>query len=229
MKRTLLVALTVIAALAGGFGQALHVLGSGASKALVYCPVGIDATGCSRIVAALSGAEGPFPGGVDRGYDGTGGTIDLRTADLSPYAVFVVPSLADDAALRPYALLRESAVAYRLSRALRGRFVTWSGTPDQGSPNRDQKDRLLRNLASWSSEGEGAGLLVLQDHSEDATRRYDWLKGIGGLAVRPAADGLQAYDTVKALTLTGTGVLAGAGRGLAYPNMASFGILAPAA
>ena len=63
-----------------------------AQKALVYCPVGVDAAGCDRVVAAL---QSQFPGGVDRGYDGSGGTIDIRKVDLQHYGVFVVPSLAD--------------------------------------------------------------------------------------------------------------------------------------
>src|SRR3989449_8287309 len=91
-------------------------------KALVYCPVAIDSIGCHNVVAALSGPNGPFPGGVDRGYDGTAGTVDLATADLSPYAVFIIPSLADDSVSKPYDLLRNSRIAYRLSLALQGRL-----------------------------------------------------------------------------------------------------------
>src|SRR5437867_1667593 len=92
-------------------GVVVHVLAATPDKALVYCPVGIDPIGCSSIVAALSGPQGPFPGGVERGYDGTSGTVDLATADLSPYAAFIVPSLADDPNTQPYALLRNSRVA----------------------------------------------------------------------------------------------------------------------
>src|SRR5213594_2562728 len=135
MRRSLpLIALGVAAAAA--LGVAVHALASNPDKALVYCPVGLDTIGCSRIVAALSGSGGPFPGGVDRGYDGTAGTVDLATADLSPYAVFIIPSLADDSASKPYELLRNSRIAYRLSLALEGRLVVWSGTPDQGTQNR---------------------------------------------------------------------------------------------
>ena len=64
-----------------------------AQKALVYCPVGVDASGCDRIVNALSSK---FTEGVDRGYDGSAGTVDLSKVDLHHYSVFVVPSLADD-------------------------------------------------------------------------------------------------------------------------------------
>ncbi len=64
-----------------------------AQQALVYCPINLDRAGCDAIVAALSAGSG-YPGGVDRAYDGTGGTVDLRSADLSAYRVFVVPSLA---------------------------------------------------------------------------------------------------------------------------------------
>src|SRR5207247_11223712 len=87
------------------------------------------------------------PNGVDRGYDGTPGTVDLATADLSPYAVFIIPSLADDSVSKPYDLLRNSRIAYRLSLALQGRLVVWSGTPDQGTQSGGLEDKLLRNLA----------------------------------------------------------------------------------
>ena len=46
-----------------------------AQKALVYCPVTVVARGCNAIVNAVTGPA--FPLGVDRGYDGTGGTVDL--------------------------------------------------------------------------------------------------------------------------------------------------------
>ena len=56
-----------------------------AQKALVYCPVSIDATGCNAIVAALTGPT--YPLGVDRGYDGTGGTVDLKVReDVKAYS-----------------------------------------------------------------------------------------------------------------------------------------------
>src|SRR2546422_7835370 len=159
MRRSLpLIALGVAAAAA--LGVAVHALAAKPDKALVYCPVGIDAIGCSRIVVALSGSDGPFPGGVDRGYDGTAGTVDLGAADLSSYAVFIIPSLADDPNSKPYDFLRKSPVAYKLSTVLRGRLVVWSGTPDQGTSNRDLKDKLIRNLAVWAradSSAPGAG------------------------------------------------------------------------
>src|SRR5881296_1994837 len=102
-----LIALGVAAAV---LGAAVHAVAANPDKALVYCPVGIDSAGCEQIVAALSGADGPFPGGVERGYDGTAGTVDLATADLSPYAVFIIPSLADDSVSKPYDLLRNSRI-----------------------------------------------------------------------------------------------------------------------
>src|SRR2546426_5816650 len=150
MRRSLpLIALGVAAAAA--LAVAVPALAPTPDKPLVYCPVGIDAIGCSRIVVALSGSDGPFPGGVDRGYDGTAGTIDLATADLSPYAAFIIPSLADGPDSKPYELLRKSPVAYRLSTALRGRLVVWSGTPDQGTSNRDLKDKLDRKSTRLNS------------------------------------------------------------------------------
>ena len=87
-----------------------------AQKALVYCPTA-DQSGCNAIVTALAAA---YPDGVDRAYDGTGGTLDLRTLDHSAYSVFVVPSLADDATNQPYALLRDPAVVEHLRTALIG-------------------------------------------------------------------------------------------------------------
>src|SRR2546426_6298564 len=230
MRRSLpLIALGVAAAAA--LGVAVHALASNPVKALVYCPVGIDTIGCSRIVAALSGSDGPFAGGVDRGYDGTAGTVDLATADLSPYAVFIIPSLADDPDTKPYNLLRSSQLAYRLSMALRGRLVVWSGTPDQGSAYRPEKDQLIRNLAVWARAGTanpGTGLVVLQDHSADAAARYGWLKGFAGLAVRADA-AVAVYDNVVALTDAAREILNDGSGQLAYPNMASFGLQPPAA
>src|SRR4029434_5194316 len=87
-----------------------------AQKALVYCPVSVDATGCNVIITALTGPA--YPLGVDRGYDGTGGTVDLKAVDLFSYSVFVVPSLADDSTSRPYALLRDAEVRAQLTAAL---------------------------------------------------------------------------------------------------------------
>src|SRR2546425_7546397 len=228
MRRSLpLIALGVAAAAA--LGVAVHALAAKPDKALVYCPVGIDAIGCSRIVAALSGSDGPFPGGVDRGYDGTAGTVDLATADLSPYAVFIIPSLADNPDSKPFDFLRKSPVAYRLSTVLRGRLVVWSGTPDLGTPNRDLKDKLIRHLAVWAradSSARGAGIVVLQDHSDDVSQRYGWLETFAGIAITAdAASGV--YDTVQALTATGTQILDNGGQQLAYANMASFGVQPP--
>src|SRR5690348_1133420 len=74
------------------------------AKALVYCPVTIDSIGCSNIQAALAAQ---YPDGVDRGFDGSNGTLDLKTANLWQYRVLVVPSLADNSDAQPYALLRD--------------------------------------------------------------------------------------------------------------------------
>src|SRR4026208_837373 len=70
----------------------------GNGQALVYCPVGVDDAACNAIVNALAPL---YLGGVDKGYDGSGGTINLATADLGVYSVFVVPSLADGANAAP--------------------------------------------------------------------------------------------------------------------------------
>src|SRR5437867_1086024 len=221
----------IAGALVTALGVAVYAVAVTPQKALVYCPVAIDSIGCHNVVAALLGPNGPFPSGVDRGYDGTAGTVDLATADLSPYAVFIIPSLADDSASKPYDLLRDSRIAYRLSVALQGRLVVWSGTPDQGTQNRDLKDKLIQNLPVWARGADSApaaGLIVLGDHSEVASQRYAWLKGFAGLAVSPDT-AAQAYDSVKALTQTGTAILANGGTQLAYPAMASFGVEPPAA
>ena len=119
-----------------------------AQKALVYCPVTVDATGCTNIVNALTGPA--YPLGVDRGYDGTGGTVDLNTVDLFTYSVFVVPSLADGATSQPYAKLRDPEVVEHLKAALIGRIAMWSGSPDQGATNRGMKDALIQNLSGWA-------------------------------------------------------------------------------
>src|SRR5437899_1254594 len=216
---------------AAGLGAAVNGLAANPDKALVYCPVAIDSAGCDQIVATLSGTDGPFPAGVERGYDGTAGTVDLATADLSPYAVFIIPSLADDPDTKPYDLLRSSQLTYRLSTALRGRLVVWSGTPDQGSAYRPEKDHLIRNLAVWARAElaiSGSGLVVLQDHSADAADRYGWLKGFAGLAVRADA-AVAVYDNVVALTDAAREILSDGSAQLAYPNMASFGLQWPAA
>src|SRR3989449_5377628 len=229
--RKLLRFVAIAGALVAALGVAVYAVAVTPQKALVYCPVAIDSIGCHNVVAALLGPNGPFPNGVDRGYDGTAGTVDLATADLSPYAVFIIPSLADDSVSKPYDLLRHSRIAYRLSLALQGRLVVWSGTPDQGTQNRDLKDKLIQNLAVWARGADSApaaGLIVLDDHSEVALQRYAWLKGFAGLAVSPDT-AAQVYDSVKALTATGTAILANGGMQLAYPAMASFGVQLPAA
>src|SRR2546426_8362279 len=230
MRRSLpLIALG--AATAAALGVAVYAMAVTPQKALVYCPVAIDRIGCHNVVAALLGPNGPFPNGVDRGYDGTAGTVDLATADLSPYAVFIIPSLADDSASKPYDLLRNSRIAYRLSVVLQGRLIVWSGTPDQGTQNRDLKDKLIRNLAVWARGADSAaapGLVVLGDHSEVASQRYAWLTGFAGLAVSPDTVA-QVYDSVKTLTATGIAILDNGGTQLAYAAMASFGVQPPAA
>jgi len=151
-----------------------------AQKALVYCPVSVDATGCNAIVTALSG--GAFPLGVDRGFDGTGGTVDLKTVDLFTYSVFVVPSLADGATSQPYAKLRDPEVVEHLKAALIGRIALWSGSPDQGASNRTAKDALIQNLTAWAAgafgTAKGPGLVGLLDGSSSAGARYDWLRAI---------------------------------------------------
>jgi hypothetical protein len=125
-----------------------------AQKALVYCPVNVDATGCNAIVNALTGPA--YPLGVDRGYDGTGGTVDLKMVDLFTYSVFVVPSLADGSTSQPYARLRDPEVVEHLKAALIGRIAMWSGSPDQGATNRGMKDVLIQNLAGWAGGAFGA-------------------------------------------------------------------------
>src|SRR5436305_12900722 len=92
--------------LAAGLALGLAIVprGAAAQRALVYCPINLDRAGCDTVVAVLAGGSA-YPGGVDRGYDGTGGTVDLRSADLFPYSVFVVPPLADDSASQPPAFL----------------------------------------------------------------------------------------------------------------------------
>src|SRR5947199_374457 len=201
-----------------------------AQKALVYCPVGIDPTGCTTLVQALGDSGGPFPQRVDLGYDGTAGTINLASADLSPYAVFIVPALADNADAKPYDLLRTATVANRLRTVLLGRIAVWSGTPDQGSLSRAQKNTLVRNLAAWGAANYATsglrGLVVLQDYSDSVAQRYAWVAAISRLGVTAdSAPGI--YSEVQALTATATGLLNNGGQQLAYANMASFGIEPP--
>jgi hypothetical protein len=199
-----------------------------AQKALVYCPVDIDATGCATIKTALTSA---YPGGIETGYDGTQGTVDLKTVDLFQYSVVVVPSLADDS-VAPYALLRDATVASKLKAALLGRRAFWSGTPDQGitSTTRPQKDALIQNLAAWAS-GDFAtvnapGLVVLQDNSTTLTQRYDWVKDITGFALI-ADTKLASYSAVTSLTAAGNAILSSNGSTLAFSNMASMGFQTP--
>ncbi|MFL5494859.1 MAG: hypothetical protein ACJ8DC_10800, partial [Gemmatimonadales bacterium] len=118
-----------ISALALAAGFALPTPAA-AQKALVYCPVSIDAAGCGAIVTALGADATLFPGGVDGGYDGTQGTVDLATVDLAVYGAFLVPSLADGAGATPYGLLRNPTISARLKAAFIGRVAVWSGTPD---------------------------------------------------------------------------------------------------
>ena len=159
-----------------------------AQKALVYCPVSIDASGCGRIVDALASR---FPDGVERGYDGTSGTVDLRKADLQHYAVFVVPSLADNDATKPYALLRELAPALRM--AINGRVAVYSGAPDQGAMNRDAKNELIGDLTTWAANGHTfktglVGLVAFLDLSSDASARYSWVKSLSPVEVSADAE-----------------------------------------
>src|SRR5439155_4635798 len=191
-------------------------------KALVYCPVGVDAGGCDRIVGALASR---FPDGIDRGYDGTSGTIDLRTADLQHYAVFVVPSLADNDATRPYALLRQIAPALKM--AINGRVAVYSGAPDQGAANRESKNELIANLAAWAADGHVyttglVGLVAFLDLSTDASTRYSWMKSISPLDVSADAE-LKSFMSVQSVSEAG-GLLAKGGRPLSYTNMASLGL-----
>src|SRR2546427_8876016 len=85
--------LTVLGvASAAALGAAVHALAANPDKALVYCPVAIDSAGCDQIVATLSGPDGPFPGGVDRGYDGTaGGRGPGAPPPGSPPSLFFFP------------------------------------------------------------------------------------------------------------------------------------------
>lgn len=202
------------------------------AKALVYCPVGVDETGCTKVVTALTGSAA-FPGGVDRGYDGTSGTVDLAYATLSQYAVLVIPSLGDDSTHSPYAVLRSAAVQAHLKAGITGRIAVWAGTPDAGDANRDAKDRLLRNLASWGatdwSVAGTTGLVALADLSADAARRYDWLVGVSRLKLAADAE-FYGFDVATPQTGTGKEILKSSSTTtpvLAYANMASFGLLLP--
>jgi hypothetical protein len=213
----LLVAVALISAPAATFGQ----------KALVYCPVAIDAAGCDRVVTALSGDD--FPDGVLRGFDGTDGTVDLSVVDLADYAAFIVPSLADGEQ-RPYDLLRSAAVMARFQDARVGRVGVWSGTPDQGQEDLDAKLSLLRGLTRWAAGGGGVGttgVVVLQDMSADAAARYGWLGGITPVEVGPDTR-VALHDAVNVLTTSGSEILGVGGGPLAYPAMATYGLVIPA-
>ncbi|HWJ15793.1 MAG TPA: hypothetical protein VNS10_18765, partial [Gemmatimonadaceae bacterium] len=194
-----------------------------AQKALVYCPVGVDATGCDRIVGALSSK---FTEGVDRGYDGSAGTVDLSKADLQHYAVFVVPSLADDGDKQPYALLRR--VASRLHYAINGRVAVYSGAPDQGNSNRSDKDALIQNLASWASDGHTrkaglVGMVAFLDLSENESARYSWVREVSLVDVSADTEDQSIAETTPVGTRGGD-LLKVNGRPLAFTNMASNGL-----
>jgi VCBS repeat-containing protein len=194
-----------------------------AQKALVYCPVGVDATGCDRIVTALTPK---FTEGVDRGYDGSAGTIDLAKADLHHYSVFVVPSLADDGDKQPYALLRK--VASRLHYAINGRVAVYSGAPDQGNSNRADKDALIQNLASWASDGHTrkaglVGMVALLDLSEDESARYSWVREASLVDVSADTED-QSIGEATPVGTRGGDLLKVGGRALAFSNMASNGL-----
>ena len=199
-----------------------------AQKALVYCPVTIDATGCNAIVNALTGTA--YPLGVDRGYDGTAGTVDLKAVDLFSYSVFVVPSLADDPTSQPYGMLRDPEVAEHLKAALIGRLAMWSGSPDQGATNRALKDALIQNLAAWAggafATAKGPGLVALLDASSSTTARYDWVRAITPVPVTSDPN-LLIYSSVRALNARATTILTSAAGPIAYDNVATFGFQVP--
>src|SRR5215213_7185763 len=189
-------------------GMMVMPVAAQAQKALVYCPVSVDATGCTAIVNALTGPS--YPLGVDRGYDGTAGTVDLEAVDLFAYSVFVVPSLADGTSSQPYAKLRDPEVVEHLKAALIGRIAMWSGTPDQGATNRGMKDALIQNLAGWAGGAFGAakgpGLVVLLDASATAASRYDWVRAITPVPVTPDPT-LLIYNAVRSLNERATAIL----------------------
>src|SRR5205809_1713038 len=219
--------------LAAGLALGLAIVprGAAAQRALVYCPINLDRAGCDAVVAALA-VGGAYPGGVDRGYDGTGETVDLRSADLFAYSVFVVPSLADDSTSQPYAFLRDSLVVEHLRAALIGGIAAWSGTPDQGTTNRAEKDQLIRNLAQWAgasyAAAHGPGLVALLDLSENQDARYDWLRAITPAQLTSDLE-VVAYDSVRALTPTASAILSAGNGSLAYASMAALGLATPTA
>ena len=213
----------VTAAFAAALAIALFAPAVEAQKALVYCPVGVDAAGCDRIVTAL---QSRFSDGVDRGYDGSNGTVDLTKVDLQHYGVFVVPSLADDATKQPYALLR--SVASRLRFAINGRVAVYSGAPDQGNSNRGDKDALIQNLATWAANGHTrtaglVGLVAFLDLSEQIGDRYSWVRGISLADVSADAE-LQAFSDVTPVSTRGGNVFSAGGRSVRFSNMTSYGL-----
>src|SRR2546425_7017181 len=107
--------LTVLGvASAAALGAAVHALAANPDKALVYCPVAIDSAGCDQIVATLSGPDGPFPGGVDRGYDGTAGGPGLGAPPPRPLPGFLFSPPPDDPRNKPYQPPRHRQPAYPL-------------------------------------------------------------------------------------------------------------------
>src|SRR6266571_3238025 len=219
--------------LAAGLALGLAIVprGAAAQRALVYCPINLDRAGCDTVVAVLAGSSA-YPGGVDRGYDGTGETVDLRSADLFAYSVFIMPSLADDSTSQPYAFLRDSLVVEHLRAALIGGIAVWSGTPDQGTTNRAEKDQLIQSLAQWAganyAAAKGPGLVALLDLSENQDARYDWLRAITPTHLTSDLE-VVAYDSVRALTPTASAILAAGNGSLAYASMAALGLATPTA
>src|SRR5436190_21002351 len=108
-----------------------------AQKALVYCPVDIDATGCAAVKTALTSA---YPGGIESGYDGTQGTVDLKTVDLFQYSVVVIPPLAA-APPAPSGLLPAPTAAPRRKPPLPGGRPSGSAPPDRAAARRRQRRR----------------------------------------------------------------------------------------
>jgi VCBS repeat-containing protein len=211
------------ATLAAAIALALSASPAHAQKALVYCPVNVDASGCDRIVSAL---QSKFTDGVDRGFDGSNGTLDLKKIDLNHYGVFVVPSLADDDNKQPYAVLR--SVATRLHMAINGRVAVYSGAPDQGGSNRADKDAVIQNLARWAADGHTrktslVGLVSFLDLSEKTADRYSWVRSISTVDVS-ADDELQAFGEITPVTTRGGDMLWSSGRAVKFSNMASYGL-----
>lgn len=208
----------------GPLSAPAHPAAPASEAVLVYCPVDIDTSGCEQIVRLLAEAG---ISSVDRGYDGTGGTLDLAHVDLSRYAVLVVPSLADDPDRRPYDRLRQPAVVGNLRAALQGRVAVWSGTPDQGTVHEDGRRELLAKLVRWAAatyyESQATGIVVLQDLSDQAP--YDWLPPLTDLRVTAASD-FSVHDQAFALNAAGAEIIEIAGQPLAFPAMATFGLLA---